>query len=144
VPERDFEIAITRDVSDKDAAELRDAIHSYNEEVTGFRDGESLSCFLRGDDGRLVAGIDGFTWGGYARIEYLWVEEERRNHGLGRQLLAAAEDEARRRGCTAIVLDTHEFQAPWLYTRLGYSLAGTTHDTPRGYRQYLFEKRLPH
>jgi GNAT superfamily N-acetyltransferase len=142
VPAEQFEVAITRHADDRDVAELRDAIHAYNEVTTGYRDGASLSCFLRDAEGRLIAGIDGFTWGGYARVEYLWVSEVRRNQGLGSELLAAAEAEARRRGCVTIVLDTHEFQAPWLYTRQGYKLAGTTHDTPRGYRQYLFEKRL--
>jgi GNAT superfamily N-acetyltransferase len=138
----DFKVSISDVADERDSAELRDAVHAYNQETTGFRDSLALSCFVRDDDGRLVAGIDGFTWGGYARVEYLWVEESRRHLGYGRQLLEAAEDEARRRGCVTLVLDTHEFQAPWLYTRLGYKLAGTTHDTPRGYRQYLYEKRL--
>jgi GNAT superfamily N-acetyltransferase len=138
----DFKVSISDVADERDSVELRDAVHAYNQETTGFRDGLALSCFVRDDDGRLVAGIDGFTWGGYARVEYLWVEESRRHLGYGRQLLEAAEDEARRRGCVTLVLDTHDFQAPWLYTRLGYKLAGTTHDTPRGYRQYLYEKRL--
>jgi GNAT superfamily N-acetyltransferase len=138
----EFKVSISDAADEQDIAELRDAVHAYNEETTGFRDGLALSCFVRDDDGQLVAGIDGFTWGGYARVEYLWVEESRRQLGYGRQLLEAAEAEARRRGCVTIVLDTHDFQAPWLYTRLGYKLAGTTHDTPRGYRQYLYEKRL--
>jgi GNAT superfamily N-acetyltransferase len=137
-----FDITIRADATERDVAALRDAVHAYNEATTGFRDGASLSCFLRDGDGRLVAGIDGFTWGGYARIEYLWVEEALRNRGLGRRLLEAAEQEARARGCETIVLDTHEFQAPWLYPRLGYELVGTTHDTPRGYRQFLYQKRL--
>ena len=138
----EFKVSISDVAEDRDIAELRDAVHAYNEETTGFRDGLALSCFVRDDDGQLVAGIDGFTWGGYARVEYLWVEQSRRHLGYGRQLLEAAEDEARRRGCVTMVLDTHDFQAPRLYTRLGYKLAGTTHDTPRGYRQYLYEKRL--
>jgi GNAT superfamily N-acetyltransferase len=138
----EFKVSISDVADERDSAELRDAVHAYNEVTTGFRDGLALSCFVRDDDGQLVAGIDGFTWGGYARVEYLWVEESRRHLGYGRQLLEAAEDEARRRGCVTLVLDTHDFQAPWLYTRLGYKLAGTTHDTPRGYRQYLYEKRL--
>jgi GNAT superfamily N-acetyltransferase len=140
--EPEFEIVISPEADDRDVAELRDAVHEYNFETTGYRDSASLSCFLRDGDGRLVAGIDGFTWGGYARVDYLWVEESYRNQGLGQRLVHAAEEEARRRGCVTIVLDTHDFQAPWLYTRLGYKLAGTTHETPRGYRQYLYEKRL--
>jgi GNAT superfamily N-acetyltransferase len=138
----EFKVSISDEADERDVAELREAVHAYNRATTGYQDGASLSCFLRDDDGHLVAGIDGFTWGGYARIDYLWVEEQHRNTGLGRRLLHAAEEEARRRGCTTVVLDTHEFQAPWLYTRLGYKLAGTTHETPRGYRQYLYQKPL--
>jgi ribosomal protein S18 acetylase RimI-like enzyme len=98
--------------------------------------------FLKDDDGALVAGIDGFTWGGYARIEYLWVDAAMRGRGIGTRLLAAAEREARERKCTTIVLDTHSFQAPDLYRSLGYREVGTTADTPVGFSQTLFEKHL--
>ena len=138
----DRPIVIRDTASHAESAELRAALHEFNFATTGYRDGRSLSCFLRDDDGALVAGIDGFTWGGYARIDYLWVAEPRRGQGLGSRLLAAAEAEARRRGCGTIVLDTHSFQAPDLYRRHGYTEIGTTVDTPRGYTQTLFQKGL--
>ena len=56
--------------------------------------------------------------------------------------MAAAEAEARRRGCTTIVLDTHSFQAPDLYPALGYEKVGETIDTPAGHSQIMFQKRL--
>ena len=117
-------------------------MYEYNSHRTGYRDGRSLCCFLHDESGRLVAGLDGFSWGGYARIEYLWVDESLRGRGLGSRLLAAAELEAAARGCETVVVDTHEFQAPELYPKLGYELVGTTHDTPIGYRQLLYQKRL--
>jgi GNAT superfamily N-acetyltransferase len=138
----DFDVVIRDSATDAEVAELRDLIHEFNYAATGYRDGRSLSCFLRDDDGALVAGIDGFTWGGYANVEYLWVTESLRGHGLGSRLLAAAEEEARRRGCGTIVLDTHSFQAPDLYRARGYTERGTTLDTPRGYSQTLFQKTL--
>ena len=128
-------------MSETDVGELRDALHEFNAEATGYRDGRSLSCLLRDESG-LVAGIDGFSWGGYACVEYLWVAEAYRGRGLGTRLLTAAEDEARRRGCVTIVLDTHSFQAPDLYRRHGYREVGTTTDTPRGHSQTLFQKSL--
>jgi len=137
----DRDVVIADVASDADVAALRDAMHAYNAAATGYRDGRSLSCFVR-EDGELIAGIDGFTWGGYARIEYLWVTEARRGQGLGTQLLHAAETEARRRGCTTVVLDTHSFQAPDLYRSRGYREVGTTVDTPHGYSQTLFQKQL--
>jgi GNAT superfamily N-acetyltransferase len=135
-------IVIRDTASDADVAELRDALHEFNFAATGYRDGRSLSCFLRDADGVLVAGIDGFTWGGYARVDYLWVAAALRGNGLGTRLLDAAEDEARRRGCATIVLDTHSFQAPDLYRARGYVEIGTTADTPRGYAQTVFQKAL--
>jgi GNAT superfamily N-acetyltransferase len=135
-------IEIADVASDHDIAELRDKVHEFNFETTGFRDGRSLSCFLRDGTGTLYAGVDGFTWGGYARIDYLWVEASRRRHGLGRALLMAAESEAARRGCVTIVLDTHSFQAPEFYRRLRYTQVGETLDTPVGYTQVLFQKRI--
>ncbi len=128
--------------STADADELRDSLFQYNYDATGYTDGRSLSCFLRDADGRLVAGIDGFTWGGYARIEYLWVAEERRGQGLGRELLQAAEREAAARGCVVVQLDSHSFQAPDLYRRFGYTEIGYAADTPVGHGQYFFTKRL--
>ena len=79
----DWPIVIRDTATDAEIAELRDAVHEFNFEATGYRDGRALSCFLRGDDGALVAGIDGFTWGGYARVDYLWVAEAlRRRYAL--------------------------------------------------------------
>jgi GNAT superfamily N-acetyltransferase len=137
-----MEIEIASEASDADSAELRDKLHEFNFAATGYRDGRSLSCFLRDANGALFAGIDGFTWGGYARIEYLWVDETRRGEGLGHALLAAAEAEARRRGCVTIVLDTHSFQAPEFYRARDYTEIGETIDTPVGYAQTLFQKPL--
>ena len=135
------DIVIRDTADDAEVAALRDAVHEYNFETTGYRDGRSLSCFLY-DDQEMIAGIDGFTWGGYARIDYLWVAAAHRRGGLGSRLLAAAEREASDRGCVTIVLDTHSFQAPDLYRTHGYTEVGTTMDTPLGYSQTLFQKRL--
>jgi GNAT superfamily N-acetyltransferase len=135
-------IRISDVVAADDRTELEGRLYAFNVESTGFRDARDLSCLLRDPDGTLVAGIDGFTWGGYAHVEVLWVSEPLRGKGIGRRLLEAAEAEARSRGCTSIVLSSHEFQAPHFYAKLGYRPVGTTEDTPMGYREFHFQKRL--
>jgi GNAT superfamily N-acetyltransferase len=137
-----FPIRISDAVAADDRTELEDRLYTFNVESTGFRDARDLSCVLRDPEGTLVAGIDGFTWGGYAHVAVLWVSEPLRGKGLGRRLLEAAEAEARERGCASIVLSSHEFQAPGLYTKLGYQPVGATEDTPAGYRELYFQKRL--
>jgi hypothetical protein len=58
----DWHIEIRDSASDADTAELRPALHEYNFVTTGYRDGRDLACLVR-DNGRLVAGLAGFTWG---------------------------------------------------------------------------------
>jgi GNAT superfamily N-acetyltransferase len=70
--------------------------------------------------GELVAGVSGWTWGESAGIGMTWVRDDHRGTGTGASLLAAFEDEARRRGCTHVFVTSFTFQAPGFYQRLGY------------------------
>ena len=125
-----------------DIDRLVEALTAFNYETTGFRDGRYLTAFVRDESGAVVAGLSGFTWGGYAKVEYLWIEAPYRRAGLGRRLLDAAEAEARARGCSLVVLDTHDFQAPDFYAKLGYAPCGRVDEIPRGSGQTWFRKTL--
>jgi hypothetical protein len=57
-------------------------------------------------------------------------------------MLDAVEEEARRRGCTQIILTTHSFQAPELYRKRGYAPLGVIDDYPRGHHQLVLRKAL--
>ena len=59
---------------------------------------------------------------------------------LGRTSLA--EDEARRRGCSAAVLYTISFQAPGFYERQGYRAFGTIACDPPGTSRVFMTKPL--
>ncbi|MEI6361021.1 MAG: GNAT family N-acetyltransferase [Actinomycetes bacterium] len=126
----------------EDAAALRQALYDFNFAETGFVDGRDLCCFVKDESGALVAGIDGFTWGGYARIEFLWVSPAARGSGMGRALAQAAIDEARRRKCRTVVVSTHTFQAPDFYRSLGFVEVGRTSGTPEGFDEVLYQLHL--
>jgi GNAT superfamily N-acetyltransferase len=121
---------------------LEEQIYDFNVAATGITDGELLSIFLRNDQAEILAGIYGWTWGGTCEIRYLWVHTDWRGKGIGRELLSRAEQEAIRRGCEQIVLDTHSFQAPGFYMKLGYQITGSYSDYPRGYQKYYLWKNL--
>lgn len=72
------------------------------------------------EDGELVAGLSGWTWGRAAGIGLAWVHAEHRRSGFGSALLAAFEDEARARGCTHVFVTSFTFQAPAFYRSHGY------------------------
>jgi GNAT superfamily N-acetyltransferase len=137
------EIALVMgDVGDGLRERLEAEINAFNVAATGYADGGVLSIAARGGGGQLCGGLFGWTWGGCGFVEFLWVRGDHRGSGLGAQLLAAAEQEARRRGCDQVALSTHSFQAPGFYARFGYHECGRTPAYPRGYDQIHLVKQL--
>jgi GNAT superfamily N-acetyltransferase len=140
-PVTDDPIVMT-DADDGLSDALQERLYAFNVEATGLDDGRWLRAAVRDPDGELAAGLTGWTWGGCGYVDVLWVRQDRRGAGLGSRLLAAAEDEARSRGCTQMVLTTHTFQAPELYRRCGYVEYGRVDDYPRGHAQVHLVKDL--
>jgi len=124
------------------ADELRARLYEYNAEATGVDDGRLMAAAIRDDEGRLVAGMTGWTWAACGYVDQLWVRADHRREGLGNRLLAAAETEARARGCVLMVVSTHSFQAPGLYQRRGYVERGRVEGYPRGYAHIHLAKEL--
>jgi len=121
--------------------ELADLIYAFNVSATGINDGKPLRFAIR-EATELLAGLDGWTWGGTGYIDLLWVREDQRGRGKGTALVSAAELEAASRGCHQMVLSTHGFQAPDLYLRRGYREYGRIDDYPMGHAQLHLVKQL--
>jgi GNAT superfamily N-acetyltransferase len=115
------ELMVESEPSPRDVRFLREGLYEYNVRATGISDGNFLSLFARAPDGSPVAGIFGWTWGGTCYIRYLFVSENMRGQGQGTRLMRAVETEAKSRGCRQIVLETHDFQAPRFYQKLGFT-----------------------
>jgi GNAT superfamily N-acetyltransferase len=89
-----------------------------------------------------MAGLSGWTWAGWLKVNTLWVRADVRRKGHGQGLLKAAEQEAVARGCRRATLDTYSFQAPLLYQRLGYRVVAAVDDFPTGHKHYTLVKDL--
>ena len=123
-------LQIEVEAAPKDIRSLDDSLYAYNVEQTGSDDGKGLSIFVRDDTGAVVAGLHGWTWCGACKVERLWVRQDLRRQGYGQRLLAAAEQEARARGCHQLLLDTFSFQAPLFYKKLGFEVIGVMEGFP--------------
>lgn len=135
-------LMVENEPAQADLDALEDILIAFNYQATGYTDGQRLAIFLRDPSGQLQAGLAGFTWGGYGMVQWLWVREDLRGQGVGSALLARAEAEAARRGCRVMNLDTHSFQAPGFYQKLGYRVTGVSPDSPAGYSIFYLQKTL--
>lgn len=102
---------------------------------------QRLGVFVRDGDGAVAAGLAGHTYADWLFVDDLWVRADLRGRGVGRELLALAEERARERGCHSAWLDTWSFQAPWFYPKFGYTVFGTL-DCPPGNKRFFLQKRL--
>ncbi|MDB5096820.1 MAG: putative N-acetyltransferase [Cyanobacteria bacterium RYN_339] len=102
--------------------------------------------FVAEQAGKLVGTIEvkpekqGPDWG----FHLLAVDPETKGGGVGRALVAFAEDLGRRMGAPRLILDTPETH-PWLpafYARLGYEPFRTDQWAGKRYRSVLMAKRL--
>ena len=136
------QISVIDNPNRDDVRWLGDQLDAFNAARTGIDDGHYLAIFLRDDDAQIVAGLFGWTWGDTCEVRTLWVHEDWRARGVGSRLSQAAEAEARTRGATQIVLDTHSFQAPDFYRRFGFERIGEVEEYPRGHTKIFMRKRL--
>ena len=139
-PGPDLALESTPDPADTRVLEER--LHAFSVAATGIVDGEFFGIFLRGTDGAVIGGADGWTWGGTCYVRHLFVPASMRQRGHGTRLMARIEDAARARRCEQIVLETHDFQAPGFYQKLGFKIAATIDDYPRGHQRFTFVKQL--
>lgn len=135
-------LAITREPTPADVQFLEDRLYEFNAAATGLTGGTWLAMTVRDDEARIVAGLCGAMWGGCLDIRQFWVDDARRRQGLGTTLLATAEHEARRHGCSQLLLMTFSFQAPRFYARRGFELLAIVDDHPHGHQNLLLRKRL--
>lgn len=115
-------------------------LDEYNSRFAPTR-GDELAIVLKDNDGAVRGGIYAMAWAGSLFIKWFWIDESLRRAGHGRKLMAAAEEEGRRRGCTTVWLDTFEFQARPFYEKLGYKEFGTL-DYPAGFKRFFMQKAL--
>ena len=136
------ELRIIFDQAGTNAQFVRDHLDFYNVGVTGVSAYYAVHLFLKNGRGETLGGLLGAIWGGWLHISYLWVDEAVRGQRWATKLMDQAEAYARERGCHAVELDTHSFQARPFYERRGYEVFGVLDDYPKGHKKYFLKKKL--
>lgn len=117
-------------------------IHNYNIQQAGDDNGHQICFVVQDPDQEIVGGVIAATHWDWLYIDLMWIKEECRGQGYGKQLLQQAEDEAREHGAKNAYLDTFSFQAPDFYKKHGYQIFGELQDFPTGHHRYYLSKQL--
>ena len=126
-----------------DTAVIADGLRAYNTSQAGYDDSRPLAVFVTDPvSGKVLGGLYGGSYLGQVRVDRVFLPEGLRRFRLGSRILAMAEEEGRRRGCTRIALNTLEIQARGFYQKQGYETAATLDCDPPGVTRYLMTKRL--
>jgi GNAT superfamily N-acetyltransferase len=137
------EIVLTDSPSASDREAVLKGLMVFNDAVIGPSGWQPLGVLVKDPTtGRTLGGLTGASYHGWLFIELFWLPEELRRGGLGTRLIRRAEQEAARRGCRGVWLDTYSFQARGFYEKLGYTLFGTLDDAPPGHQRFYLHKRL--
>jgi GNAT superfamily N-acetyltransferase len=125
------------------AALLRGLL-AHNRDFVGADDTRPINVLVRDPEtGAVRGGLNGRTRYGWLYVESFFLPEDLRGGGFGARVLAAAEAEARARGCIGAYLDTNSFQAPTFYEKQGYVRFGTLADYPApGQAKFYYAKRF--
>jgi GNAT superfamily N-acetyltransferase len=139
----DPDITVTDEFDPADVAVIIDGLGAYDFSRIGYRDFRRLAVFVRNPQtGKVVGGLYGRSEFGLVYVDWLFLPEDLRGAGIGSRVLAMAEEEGRRRGCTRITLTTLSVEAPGFYKKQGYDVAATIDCDPPGLTRYYMMKML--
>ena len=117
----DLDITVTDEFDPADVAVIVDGLGAYDFSRIGYRDFRRLAVLVRNPQtGKVVGGLYGRSEFGLVYVDWLFLPEDLRGAGIGSRVLAMAEEEGRRRGCTRIALTTLSVEAPGFYKKQGY------------------------
>ena len=136
-------LSLTDAPDDDEQAVITEGLRAYNEAQAGHSDSRPLNILARDPETRkVVGGLLGRTSLGLLRVDRFFLPEGLRRNRLGSRILAMAEQEATRRGCTRAVLSTLHFQAPGFYLKQGWEVAARIDCAPPGHTRFYMTKKL--
>ncbi len=115
---------------------------AYNASQSGGEVPDYLFIAARDEAGAVRGGLVGATYLGWLSVQMVSLDESLRGHGHGAALMKLAEEEAVRRGCPRVFLETLSFQALPFYEKLGYEVHSKLEGFPPGGARYALIKML--
>ena len=138
-------IEVTQNPSPDDLKTISEGLQAHNAKFIGgmaVEDELRFAVLAKDEAGTVVGGIRAVAFWDWLNIEVIWVDEQAREGGVGRQLLEKAEAFAIKNDIYFATLETTSFQAREFYEKQGYELFGELDDFPKGHKMYYMKKVL--
>ena len=137
-----MKIVLEANPTPQDQKAIEQILSAYNAQQLGPSEWKNLTLTLRDAQGTVLGGLRGNTGWDWLYVDTLVVAASERGQDWGTRLLAAAEEEARARGCHSAYLDTFDFQALPFYQKQGYTIFGELAHFPTTHTRYFLKKAL--
>jgi ribosomal protein S18 acetylase RimI-like enzyme len=103
---------------------------------------KSFGIFIKDNEGKVLGGANGFTYYGCLYVDMLWLKEELRHRGMGKELMLIAEKIGRERLCAFATVNTMDWEALTFYQKLGYEIEFIREGYEKESKMYLLRKPL--
>src|SRR5205085_6666464 len=103
-----YRLTIEVNPRSRDAQTIIESLYKYNriETQTKAEDIKRLAVFLRDSRNHIAGGLLAWAFWGWLQIEFLWIRDDLRGMGYGKELIGAAEEKALAMGCHQAYLET--------------------------------------
>lgn len=130
------------DLNREQVDEIEEKLEEYDEKhITYSLDGR-ISIGIE-ENGKIVAGLDAcMTAFKILYVSTVFVDEEYRRKGYGKQLLLEMEKKGKDLGANTIRLDTFGYQGKDFYLAMGYEQVGFYRNEEDDFEEYFFLKRI--
>jgi GNAT superfamily N-acetyltransferase len=136
-------LEITDTPPDEAYLQLWAPLLAFNQQEVGDAESRTFAVLLRDrDTDEVLGGLWARSLWGAFYIDMLVTPQGMRGRGIGTDLMARAEAEARARGCRVVWLDTYAFQARRFYEKLGYVEFGRLEGPGPVYPRHFLKKDL--
>jgi GNAT superfamily N-acetyltransferase len=137
-----LKIALEKDEDGDVLNALLAGMKAFNDAAVPNLNAHKIVAAIRDDAGKIAGGVIGRLAGGSVYMEVVFTQESIRGTGLGREMMLAAETEAKRLGATESWLYTMSFQAKPFYEKLGYRQFAELNWLGKQHKRHFMRKDL--
>jgi ribosomal protein S18 acetylase RimI-like enzyme len=137
-----MKIESTNSPAIEDITVLTDNINQESKDQGIEQEASAFGFFIRNNDSKLIAGVNGSIIYGSIYTDQLWVDTSLRHQGIGRMLMEKVHELGSKKGCKMATACTMSFQAQEFYEKLGYECDFERKGYANGSSCLFLKKRL--